>query len=190
MTPFFTHLPELHSPRLLLRPLEESDAADVFAFTADPAVTQFLSWNPHADQEVTLAFLRSVTERYAAGLPAQWAIVWKETGTVTGISGFVEYLPDHARGEIAFIMSRNWQGRGIMTEANRMILQAGFDLLHLHRIQAKAEESNHASRKVLGKIGMTEEGRLRDFLRVKGIFRTYLYYSILKDEFNPSHSTW
>ena len=182
---FFEHLPSLQSDRILLRALREEDAGDVFAFTSDPLITEFLSWDPHPDQDTTLGFILSVLRRYQSGQPAQWAIVLKESQTVVGISGFVDYAPEHHRGEIAFIMSRACQGKGIMTEANRMILKAGFEMLGLHRVQAKAELDNYASQKTLEKTGMKKEGALRDFLLVKGRYRTYLYYSILREEFNP-----
>lgn len=39
--------PVIETPRLLLRPFRESDAADVFRYARDPAVGPVAGWSPH-----------------------------------------------------------------------------------------------------------------------------------------------
>ncbi len=39
--------PTLQTLRLLLRPFDRADAADVFAYASNPNVARFTTWNPH-----------------------------------------------------------------------------------------------------------------------------------------------
>lgn len=61
-----------------------------------------------------------------------------------------------------------------MTEALSKILEFGFTLCRLKRIQAKAEPENTASVNVLQRIGMQKEGILRSFIFRKNDFRDYV----------------
>ncbi len=180
---FFSKLPVIQSERLCLRPMSLADTDDIFLFTSNPQTVEFLSWHPHREKTITKSFINAVLEKYSKNEPAQWAIELKETGKVIGISGFVDFSEDHKRAEIAFVMSPAYQGKGYMTEANKLILQTGFDKLNLNRIQAKAEITNYSSQKVLEKIGMQQEGVLRDYLVMKNTFRSYFMYAMLKRDY-------
>jgi ribosomal-protein-alanine N-acetyltransferase len=180
---FFNELPVIMSQRLCLRPLVQSDADDIFSFTSNPLTVQYLGWHPHQDKTVTEGFIHSVLEKYKRNEPSQWGIELKEDRKIIGISGFVDFSEEHKKAEIAFVMSPDYQGKGYMTEANRLIVQTGFEILDLNRIQAKAELENYPSQKVLEKTGMIKEGILRDYLVLKNTYRSYIIYSILKKDF-------
>ena len=179
-------LPELFGDRLRLRQLVLDDVQNVFDFTSNPSVTEFLSWDAHQDQKKTESFISHVISTYEdEDAPSQWGIELVEEGRVIGITGFISLEKLHERAEIAFIMSPDYAGKGYMTEANQLVLKYGFESLDLNRIQAKAELGNLGSRKTLTKIGMKEEGTLIDFLKIKGTFRTYMYFASLKRDYSP-----
>lgn len=50
----------LETPRLILRPFEDRDAADVFEYGRDPRVGPAAGWQPHRDQAESLAIIRTV----------------------------------------------------------------------------------------------------------------------------------
>ena len=63
------------------------------------------------------------------------------------------------------------------------ILKYGFESLGLNRIELKADERNMQSRKAMLKLGATEEGTLRQHMKVQdGYLRNTVFYSILKSE--------
>jgi RimJ/RimL family protein N-acetyltransferase len=64
----------------------------------------------------------------------------------------------------------DWWGRGYATEASQTVLQFGFEVLSLNRIYAHHMLRNPASGRVLEKIGMKQEGILRERVRKWGIF--------------------
>jgi ribosomal-protein-alanine N-acetyltransferase len=55
--------------------------------------------------------------------------------------------------------------------------------LKLHRIEAGCAVGNFASIRVLEKVGMTNEGRKREILPIRGKWIDNYFYSILENEF-------
>jgi RimJ/RimL family protein N-acetyltransferase len=58
----------------------------------------------------------------------------------------------------------------------------GFEQVRLHRIWAGCDPENLASARVLEKVGMKREARLRENLWMRGRWRDSLIYSILDKE--------
>lgn len=85
-------------------------------------------------------------------------------------------------GEIGYIINPEYWGMGFATEVAKVLITYGFDRLNLHRIFATCDPSNIGSSRVLGKVGMTKEGRMRENLFNKGDWRYSLLYSILEQE--------
>jgi RimJ/RimL family protein N-acetyltransferase len=65
---------------------------------------------------------------------------------------------EHRRGEIGYVLAREWWGLGYASEATRRLLAFGFDQLGLHKISATCDPENRASVAVLMKNGMHQEG--------------------------------
>ena len=63
------------------------------------------------------------------------------------------------------------------------IFRYGFETLGLNRIELKADERNMQSRKAMLKLGATEEGTLRQHMKIQdGYLRNTVFYSVLKSE--------
>jgi len=74
---------------------------------------------------------------------------------------------------------RSRWGLGYATEAAAALLRYGFDQLGLHKISASCDPENIGSVRVLTKIGMRQEGHLRDQHRVRGQWRDRLLFAAL-----------
>ncbi len=85
-------------------------------------------------------------------------------------------------GEIGYSLHPAFWGRGIATEAARLLIDFGFRKLHLHRIYATCDPRNTASFKVMEKAGLSYEGRMRENLLIKDGWRDSLLYSILETD--------
>ncbi|WP_213423773.1 GNAT family N-acetyltransferase [Bhargavaea massiliensis] len=86
------------------------------------------------------------------------------------LSAFVGYSVD--QGEA---------GRGIATEALKLVLKFGFERAGLHRIEAYVSPRNQGSVRVLEKAGMQREGLLRQLLFINGVWEDHYLYAILED---------
>ena len=63
----FSHMPNLETDRLLLRPMRVSDAPDMYAYACREDVTRYLLWNPHPDITHTRRYLEYLAGRYRLG---------------------------------------------------------------------------------------------------------------------------
>ena len=100
-----------------------------------------------------------------------------------GTCGFTRFDFPHNVGEIGYVLSPEFQGRGFGTEAAARVLRFGFEVLSLHRIEVKFMQGNDASLHVAEKLGMKFEGYRRDGMLVKGSYRTIGMSAILAEEF-------
>jgi ribosomal-protein-alanine N-acetyltransferase len=170
---------ELETERAFLRAVTPDDAPDLFRWASDPEVARYVSWEAHRSVEESAAFLR---ERLSRGDGPSWALVPKEGGGMVGFCRYVRWTPEHARAELAYVLSRDYWGGGLMTEAVGAMIRFGFWRMGLNRIEARCVAGNAASARVMEKAGMTYEGTLREREFTKGAFRDMKIYSILKRE--------
>ena len=152
----------IETDRLILRPFRDNDAADMFHYwTADKEVTKYLSWQAHPAVEATEAILKIWLKGYDDPCCFRWAITVKEAGDhAVGIIDCVDMDKNIPSCEIGYALSREFWGKGIMTEALVAVIdylkEAGF-----LRIAARHNTKNPASGKVMLKAGMQFEGILR-----------------------------
>lgn len=179
----FSDMPTLTTEHLVLRPMRVTDARDMFDYAKRLDVTTYLLWNPHPTISYTEDYLRYLQGRYALGEFYDWALVDRESGRMIGTCGFTRFDFSHNSGEIGYVLNPEYHGHGYATEAAERVIRFGFEVLGLHRIEAKFMQGNEASRRVMDKLGMTFEGFRREAMLVKGIYRTIGICSLLKNEY-------
>lgn len=85
-------------------------------------------------------------------------------------------------GEIGFIIHQDHWGKGLATEAVKLIMDYSFEKCELQRIVALCCPENGASLRVLEKAGMVKEGTLRKDILIKGEWKDSCVYSLLREE--------
>lgn len=177
--------PTLTTARLLLRPYTPADIAAVHAFVSDRELASTTAAIPHPYPEGGAeAWIATHAERHASGEAVILAITLRETGELLG-SIEIRLVPAHRRGELGYWTGRPHWGRGYATEAADALLRWAFDTLDLHRVHAAHLGRNPASGKVLRKIGMRYEGRLRSHFDKWGTMEDLDIYGILAGELPP-----
>ena len=179
----------LHGTRVELRDLATGDLEAVVAYSVDEAVARYQDWQSHT-ADAAKAFLDNAIAE-AQQTPRNTytlAIIERGSSLLIGDATIgIESLPNK-RAEIGFTLRRDHWGAGLATEASRLLLAFGFDQLGMHRIEATSHPDNVASIRVLEKIGMSIEGRIRDHLFVNGAWRDSLAFSILESEWRAVRS--
>ena len=179
-------LPELTTPRLVLRPFRPGDVDDVFEYAKDPEWAEFL--RDAAPQPYT----RRNAEEFIAGrmmAPGSqfsWAI-GLERAVVGGITLRVD--SKHERGEIGYSLAKAHWGLGLTAEAARAVVDWGFAERGLHRISSEADVRNRRSWRVMEKLGMRREGLFRSHRKDPrpGYPRVdMVYYSLLREEWDQA----
>jgi RimJ/RimL family protein N-acetyltransferase len=153
----------LSTDRLRVRPwtASDDDIAAAFAIYGDPLVLRYLfGKTPDASIDVTRDWLtRLVATADPTAPTGSWAIEERATGQVIGTLIFkVVEMNGVAEPEIGFHLARSAWGKGYATEASRALIAYGFATLDAPRIIGFAKPDNAASRRVLEKVGMHEDG--------------------------------
>jgi ribosomal-protein-alanine N-acetyltransferase len=140
-------------------------------------------WEAHNSIQDTLDFLTRTEQSRENHESLTYGIILKKSDQLIGMCGLHSINPVHRRAEMGYVLSPEYWGLGIMTEAVNLLLQTGFLTLELNRIEARTRPDNVASQRVLTKVGLTEEGTLRQQMFIKGQFRDFKIFSILLSEF-------
>lgn len=178
----FRALPTLETERLVLRALAAEDAGAIFAYSWDPEVARYTGWEPARSIEDAQAFIDSVLRRYQAGQPAGWGVVHRADQRLIGTCGFTAYSPVSGSGFLAYALAREYWGKGLTTEAALKVIDFGFTVIGLHRVQATCLAENVASWRVMEKAGMRYEGVLKEFAFKEGKRWDVKVYSVLRSE--------
>lgn len=73
-------------------------------------------------------------------------------------------------------------GHGVMPTALAMGVDHCFRSVGLHRVEANVRPENHASRRVVEKLGFREEGLRRRYLHIAGAYRDHICYAITVED--------
>ncbi|UJF27801.1 GNAT family N-acetyltransferase [Planococcus sp. 107-1] len=84
---------------------------------------------------------------------------------------------------VGYSIDEAYIGKGIATEAVRLVNTFGFEQLRLHRIEAYVSPRNMGSIRVLQKTGFLNEGLLREFLYINGVWEDHYQFALLESEF-------
>lgn len=177
-----TAVDTLRTKRLLLRPFgtADTDAVHQLAGSRDVAAGTFL---PHPmDRQAAHEWVTGRLNDQAAGTSVTFAITLTESLQVIGSIG-LELLMAHEQGRLSYWLGQAYWNQGYGTEAVSALLDFGFTSLTLHRIYAPHFHTNPASGRVLQKVGMTHEGRLREHYLRFGTRIDVELYGMLSGEF-------
>ena len=83
---------------------------------------------------------------------------------------------------IGYWMGERHAGRGLMTDAVRLVAAHCFETLRLHRLEAACIPDNNRSVRVLEKAGFRREGLLRSYLKINGIWQDHYLYALVGDQ--------
>lgn len=147
----------LTTERLALRRFTPADVDWLAALYSDREVTRYLGGvkdRAKVEELLTTRILQYYDEHPGLGI---WMTVERATDTRLGF-----HLLNHIRGEsiiqIGFTLAKSAWGQGLATEMASAVLRYGFVDLKLPRISGMASLQNHASQRVLLKIGLERRG--------------------------------
>jgi ribosomal-protein-alanine N-acetyltransferase len=164
-----------------LRPLADDDRDDLFAHLSDAATVEFMDIAPMADVAAAEAMIAWATGLATSGEGVWWAIR-DRAGAFVGTAGLAGLVRERgSRGEVSYNVVRARWRRGVMAEVLPAVLDYGFGVLALHRLEAMVTPGNVGSAALLERHGFVLEGTLRDHAYWKGRFWDQWLYARLAD---------
>lgn len=145
----------LESERLILRFWQIYDLSDFYEYASVPGVGEMAGWKRHESIEESKKILSLFM-----GQKDIFAIVSKEERKVIGSLGlkksWAESFSEYQRlkvKEIGYALSKDYWGRGLMTEAVQRIIRFCFDTQGIEVLTVEHFIDNDRSRRVIEKCG-------------------------------------
>lgn len=88
----------------------------------------------------------------------------------------------HQSAYVGYWIDQRLAGSGYMPEAVVAVLQFAFEQLVLHRVQISVIPRNTASRRVVEKLKLRDEGIAERYLEINGIWEDHIRYAITAEE--------
>jgi len=174
-------LQALYGEHVYPRPLQKGDAEEFVLWFGDLEVTRFLGMEPLTRDKATMWFnelLRDSTGQY-------FGIVKENDKKLIGytfLTGISERHKIAKEFGIVIGDKEEW-GKGYGTEATRLMLEYGFSVLKLHRIQLLVLDFNRRALRMYRKLGFVREGIQREARSVNDEWHDVIMMSMLEKEF-------
>jgi RimJ/RimL family protein N-acetyltransferase len=180
----------IQTRRLLLRPLELSDAEALLAYRSLPEVCRFVPFEPMSLDVIRARISGDWSNQSLddEGQGLMLGVVRRDTGELIGDVILFWRSREHRGGEIGYVFNPAAAGHGYATEAAHALLHLGFDDLDLRRMIARLDARNNASAQVLRRLGMGQEAYLVQNEWFKGEWSDELDFAILRDEWAALHA--
>lgn len=180
-----SRLPTLQTPRLRLRPLAESDVADVFAVFSDPVVMRYWDGQLMGTLQDAMRYIDHIHHGFRRRDFFQWGIADAATDAIIGTCTLTHLSTTHQRAEIGFALRQAQWGNGFGTETVKAIIEFAFATLELHRIEADVDPRNERSLRLLERLGFEREGRLRERYYLNGERQDAIMMGLLRSQWKP-----
>jgi len=172
---------ELRGEGIVLREWTADDVDAVLDACRDPEISRWIPFVPspytREDAETYLRLcIGSGDERHP------FAVVEADTDVLLG-SIDMRLNSQLYRGHIGYWVAATARGRGVCTQALRLLSRWGFEKLGLQRLELITDPDNLASQRVAEKVGYRREGVLRAHLKhPDGRIRDSVMFSLLPGE--------
>ena len=180
----FDTFPELESDRLLFSEYTKTDASELFNIRTHPKVCEYLdSDTPQSPQDIEKR-IELIQQAFKDKNGITWAIINKENNKLIGDFGIWKLDKQNFRGEIGYVLSPDYWGKGYMKEAMKTLIHFAFHTFNLNSLEANINPKNQNSRSILLKLGFKKEAYFRENYFYNGVFLDSEIYSLLKSDFN------
>ncbi|HEX8370647.1 MAG TPA: GNAT family protein [Pyrinomonadaceae bacterium] len=142
------------------------------------------SWMPWATDDYSAAaareFIVKNLKRLAESGCFALNLVWQ--GKIVGSVGFHNLDSNNKSAHIGYWLTKEAQGKGLVTRCCRVLIDYLFDELKLNRIQINCNVKNVKSRAIPERLGFQLEGIHRKIEFFDNRFGDWAIYAMLKEE--------
>lgn len=182
-------LPVLRSGKITLRELQSSDAQALWAFVSSSEVTKFLS-PPPATVDGFERFIEWTRRQRAVGAQAAFAVVVEGFDTPIGLFQLRQLEPGFGTAEWGFAIGSAFWGTGVFQTGAELMMHLAFDVIGVHRLEARACVTNARGNAALQKIGAVQEGVLRRSFQRDGDYLDQVLWTVLEEDWRQAKVIW
>jgi len=165
--------------RVVIRPVQASDAADLIASNL-ASIELHEPWvSPCRDHASFLGYLARCDGERSIGFIARE----RASGKIVGVVNVSEMVRGFFQSAyMGYYGMAGMSGRGLMSEAVSLVVSQAFGELGLHRLEANIQPGNAPSRALVKRLGFRQEGYSPRYLKIDGEWRDHERWAILADE--------
>lgn len=171
----------IHTDRLLLRNLKESDLENFFIYRSNPEVTKYQGFDVMSKDEC-IVFIKSQTHKLFGNLGewVQYGIEEKSSGNLIGDFAIKLNENNGQLADIGITISHLYQQKGFAKECLTTLVNWLFNSHNIHRITETVDAENIASIKLLQSVGFKQEGHFVENIFFKGKWGSEYQFALLK----------
>ena len=179
------------TPRLVIRPVTEQDLAGLAAGYRNCGLARNRFDEGGMDTGfMTESWFRQLLERRRREAEADVSYMLhlfrKSDGAAVGYCDVTPHLREAFQyGRIGYTIHNPYWGQGYGTECATALVRIGFDMLHLHRLEAHVNLDNPASKRVLEKAGFSFECVRKGFILENGVWTDQEVWFINNHHWTP-----
>jgi len=182
-------LPVLEGRGITLRELRMSDAKALLALLTTEEVTRFISPPPTTVEGFEKFIAWTIRER-EAGRYLCFAVVPEGHDTAVGLFQVRQLDPGFDTAEWGFAIGSEYWGSGLFSEGAALVVDFAFDVIGVHRLEARAAVANGRGNGALRKVGAVQEGVLRKSFLRGGKHHDQALWSIVREDWYRSKAVW
>ena len=170
---------------LIMRSLEKSDANKVYA-VVNSNRDYLRNWLPWVDGIDSPADYENIIATWKKDCDNKNDIILGifDCGKYVGNIGLHDLKSSNHSGMIGYWLAEDHQGRGIISDCVRALVDFAFHTLTLNRIYIHCAVDNKKSRAIPERLGFIQEGRLQDGECLYDVFHDLIIYGMVKSNWN------
>lgn len=137
-----------------------------------------------ADEFYTLDYQRDILK---SGVEDQnedrgyfWGIFTEDREILIGTISLTDVVRESIQAAwLGYSLDKDFNGRGLMTQAVGLVVNYAFGVLSFHRIEAGVMPHNTASIRVLEKVGFEKEGLMKKNVKINGQWEDHLHFAVI-----------
>jgi RimJ/RimL family protein N-acetyltransferase len=173
--------PLLRGRGIVLREPRLSDAATLFTSLSSEEVGRFIAMPPSTVDGYE-RFIMWTQQQRMAGEAVCFAVVPQGTDGPVGLFQVRRVEHDFSIAEWGFILGAAFWGNGTFFAAAPLVIDFAFEVLGVHRLEARAAVLNGRGNNALRKLGAVQEALLRRSLDRSGDYLDQVLWSIVADD--------
>ncbi|MBB5173294.1 GNAT family N-acetyltransferase [Texcoconibacillus texcoconensis] len=165
--------------------------AEALFYLTDTGRSYLGKWLPWVEYTKTIAdtraFIQSTLQDFAGQFGMTVVVLYR--GAVAGVVAFHAFDWINMKTSIGYWLGEQYQGKGLITKAVKVLIDYAFGELRLNRIVIQAAEDNVKSWAIPERLGFTYEGTQRQNERIGNRWVDHRTYALLKEDWQPLTST-
>jgi ribosomal-protein-alanine N-acetyltransferase len=178
----FTPFPMFKTARLVLRRITVQDVDEVFAIRSDAETMQYIPRPLAKNKQDAVEYIGIISKGIEDNEFIHWAICLKEDPKLIGMICLIRFQPENYRTEVGYILSPEFRGQGLMTEALQAVVSYAFNVLKYHSLVGVIDPRNLSSEAILKRANFIKEAHFKECRYHNGVFLDDVVYSLLNTQ--------